>query len=134
MAEQENKNIVEQVYAELAKGNGVPFREAMADDFRWTIMGSTAWSRTYRGKKAVANELLRPLFAQFKDRYANTAERILAEGDYVVVQCQGRVTTVSGQPYNNAYCLVIRMEDGKMRDMVEYLDTALVDRVLAPPA
>jgi uncharacterized protein len=133
MTEQENKQIVGHIYAELANGNGVPFREAMADDFIWTITGSTAWSKSYRGKEAVSNDLLRPLFAQFKDRYTNTAERILADGDYVVVQCKGRVTTISGQPYNNSYCLVIRMDDGKMKEMIEYFDSALVDRVLAPP-
>ena len=43
------------------------------------------------------------------------------------------MTTVSGQPYNNSYCLVIRMDDGKMKEMIEYFDSALVDRVLAPP-
>ena len=133
MTAQDNKKIVEHIYAELAKGNGAPFREAMADDFTWIIKGSTAWSRAYRGKEAVANELLRPLFAQFKDRYTNTAERVLVDGEYVVVQCKGRVSTVAGEPYNNSYCLIIRMADGKMKELVEYLDTALVDRVLTPP-
>jgi uncharacterized protein len=134
MNQPDNKKVVEHIYDELAKGNGAPFREAMADDFTWIIKGSTAWSKTYRGKEAVANDLLRPLFAQFKDRYTNSAERILADGDYVVVQCKGRVNTVAGKPYNNSYCLVIRMEDRKMKEMVEYCDTALINQALTPPS
>jgi ketosteroid isomerase-like protein len=37
-------------------------------------------------------------------------------------------------PYNNRYCLVIRMKDGKMREVREYMDTALAEAVLDPPA
>jgi ketosteroid isomerase-like protein len=127
-----NRKLFETIFAELSKGNGAPFLAAMADDFCWSIIGTTSWSRAFRGKRAVEQELLRPLLAQFKDRYTNTAERILADGDHVVIQCRGRVTTVRGLPYNNTYCWVIRMADGKMRDMTEYCDTALIETALAP--
>ena len=134
MTTQQNRAVMEAVFAELAKGNGQPFREAMAEDFVWTITGSTAWSRSYRGTEAVSKDLLRPLYAQFKDRYTNTAERIFADGDHVIIQCKGRVTTVTGAPYNNSYCFVVRMDGGKMKELVEYCDTALIERVLQPPA
>jgi uncharacterized protein len=133
MGADENKEIVAGVFAELAKGNGKPFVDAMAEDFTWILPGTTKWSKTYRGKQAVRRELLAPLFAQFADRYTNTARRILADGDFVVVECEGKVTTKSGKPYNNSYCYIIRMQDGKMRELTEYLDTALVEAALAPP-
>jgi hypothetical protein len=71
-----------------AADGGRPFREAMADDFSWTIIGSTSWSRTYSGKQTVLDELLMPLFSQFADLYTNTASRFIAEGDQIVVECQ----------------------------------------------
>jgi ketosteroid isomerase-like protein len=129
-----NKQAIEEIFAELAKGNGKPFVDAMADDFTWSLTGTTKWSKAYRGKQAVRRELLAPLFAQFADRYTNTANRILADGDFVVVECQGQTTTKSGKPYNNAYCYIIRMEGGKMKELTEYLDTALVEAVLSPPS
>jgi ketosteroid isomerase-like protein len=49
----------------------------------------------------------------------------------VVIQCHGRVTTKTGKPYNNTYCYVCRMADGKMRELTEYLDTELVATALA---
>lgn len=121
------------IFAELARGNGGAFIEAMADDFSWTIIGTTEWSRTYRGKQAVLDDLLGPLFAQFADRYTNTANRMIAEEDHVVVECRGRVTTKSGAPYNNTYCWVCRIADGKLRELIEYLDTELVATALSPP-
>jgi ketosteroid isomerase-like protein len=74
-----------------------------------------------------------PLFAQFADRYTNTAEQFIADGDHVVVQSRGRVTTKAGEPYNNTYCYVCRLAEGKLRELTEYCDTALVATALSPP-
>jgi ketosteroid isomerase-like protein len=114
-------------------GNGRAFMDRLGDDVRWTIIGSTAWPRTYAGKWIVRDELTRPLFAQFADTYTNTARRIVAEDDMVVIECRGKVTTKSGKPYNQTYCYVCRVTDGKMRELTEYLDTEVVTAALDPP-
>jgi len=122
-----------EIFDELAAGNTGPFRDAMAEDFSWTITGSTPWSGTYSGKQVVLTELMAPLFAQFADRYTNSAERFIAEDDHVVVQCKGRVTTKSGARYENAYCYVCRLADGELCELTEYFDTELVSQALAAP-
>jgi hypothetical protein len=124
---------MQQIFRELAKGNSEPFRDAMADDFCWTIIGTTKWSGTYAGKQAVLSELIGPLFSQFADQYTNTSDRFIAEGDHVVVQCRGHVTTKSGMPYNNTYCYVCRLGDGELRELTEYCDTQLIANALTPP-
>lgn len=129
-----NKQIIQDIHAELAKGNGRPFIDSLADDFRWIMKGRTAWSGTYEGRQAVQDELLTPLYAQFESRYRNTAERFIAEDDLVVVQCQGDVLTKSGERYDNQYCFIYRLAGGKVVELTEYLDTALVDAVLEAPA
>jgi uncharacterized protein len=131
---QSNKQLMQAVFAELAQGNGRPFLDAMADDFCWVLPGQTAWSRTYRGKQAVRDELFRPLFAQFAGTYINRASRFIAEGDMVVVECRGQVSTKKGKPYNNTYCYVCRLEAGKLRELVEYMDTQMMDATLDAPA
>jgi uncharacterized protein len=128
-----NKQLLQHIYDELAKGNSRPLLDAMAEDFCWTVQGSNAWSRSYRGKRAVVEELLKPLSANFADQYTASASRIIAEDDCVVVECQGRVTTRSGKPYHNRYCMVYRLADGKLRDLTEYMDTELVSAVLNAP-
>ncbi len=133
MSESKNKALLQHAFSELAKGNGQSFIDCWADDFSWTIIGTTPWSKTYRGKQSVLRDLMEPLFSQFADRYTNTAHRFIAEDDYVVVECRGHATTKSGKAYNNTYCYVIRFEDGKARELTEYLDTALVESVISPP-
>ena len=134
MGAAENKQLVQHIYSELSKGNSKPFVEAMAEDVRWIMMGTTKWSRTYEGKQAVLAELLAPLRAQFAGQYTASATRLIAEGDLVVAEVRGRVTTKAGKPYNNAYCFIFEIAEGKVKEMTEYLDTDLVNAALAEPA
>jgi uncharacterized protein len=128
----DNKQLLEQIFAALATGDTRPYRDAMADELSWTVIGTTPWSGTFRGKQAVLTELMGPLFERFADRYTSTATRVIADRDHVVVEARGRVTTTSGAPYNNTYCLVFEVRDGKLRAVTEYCDTELVAAVLGP--
>jgi len=130
----DNKRLMQGIFAELARGNGKPFVDAMAEDFTWHMIGTTTWSGSYRGKQVVREHLLKPLFDRFAGTYTNRAERILADGDYVVVECRGQVMTKAGRPYNNTYCYVCRMADGKMKELTEYFDTELVTAALGDRA
>jgi ketosteroid isomerase-like protein len=127
-----NKAIVTAIYQAMAEGDGRPFVDAMAEDFTWIIEGTNSWSRSWRGRDTVRRELLRPLFDQFATPYRARAERIIAEDDNVVVLARGEVMTKAGKPYNNSYCFVIRLADGKMIELREYLDTELVAEALEP--
>lgn len=133
MKPEENKAILTAVFAETAKGNGRPFVEALADDVQWTIIGTTPWSKTYVGKEAVIKDLLRPLGRQLGGASVIAASQFIAEGDLVVVQATGHNTTVRGQKYENAYCWVIRMREGKVCELTEYADTQLIESVLRDP-
>ena len=130
---QQNKQLMQAIFAELAQGNGRPFTAAMADDFSWTVTGHGPWARTWRGREAVQRELLAPLFAQFAGTYRNRALRILAEGDIVVVECRGSVATRAGRRYDNHYCYVCRLADGQLKELTEYMDTELATAALGAP-
>jgi hypothetical protein len=133
MAAAEHKQLLQDAFAELANGNGQPFMDALADDVRWTVIGSSPWSRTYSGKPEVVQQLMRPLFSQFADQYTARAIRVIAEDDLVVVEARGQVNTKSGRPYNQTYCYVFRLADGQVRELTEYLDTELVNQALEAP-
>jgi ketosteroid isomerase-like protein len=133
MGAAENKRLMEDVFAELAKGNGRPFVEALSEDVRWTIIGDTAWSGAWEGLASVQIELLDPLFAQFASTYRARAVRLIAEGDWVVIESRGDVTTTSDRPYRNTYCYVCRLERGKVKEITEYCDTKLLTEALSTP-
>jgi uncharacterized protein len=128
-----NRQLIAGILAELAAGNSRPFVDALADDVRWITPGSSVWARTYEGKPAVLNDLLGPVRSQLVERVRLTARRILADADHVIVEAKGRATTRNGMPYNNDYCFIYRLADGKITEVTEYLDTALASAALVPP-
>jgi ketosteroid isomerase-like protein len=134
MSTMQNKQLLQHLFAEVAQGNSRPFVDALADDFRWVIAGSSRWSRTFDGKQAVLNELFPLLRATLADRVRTRATRFIADGDQVVVEARGENTTRAGMPYNNTYCLVYTVRDGKLAEVVEYMDTDLALKALGDPA
>jgi ketosteroid isomerase-like protein len=133
MGAPENKELLRHAFTEVAKGNSRPFIELLADDVQWTIIGSTAWSRTYDGKQSVLEDLLRPLGRQLHGRNIIAAHRFIAEDDHVVVEGRGRNSTVAGVRYHNQYCWVFRLADGRVRELTEYADTQLIASALQAP-
>ncbi|MEO7734755.1 MAG: nuclear transport factor 2 family protein [Kofleriaceae bacterium] len=132
-ATEHNRQLIEGVYAELALDNSAPFVAALADDVRWTIRGHSVWSRSFEGKPAVLGELLGTVRVQLTSRVRLSVRRILADGDHVIVEATGQATAKTGQPYNNEYCFLYRLVDGKVAEITEYLDTQLACTVLAAP-
>jgi hypothetical protein len=124
MGAAENKETVRQMRE--AKGLE-PMLATMSDDVRWTIMGTTKYSHIMNGKQEIIDKLLKPIFAELESMGSNHVDNIIAEGDYVVVQqhATGRKTK-TGNTYNNTYCLVYKVIDGKIKEITEYLDTELV--------
>ena len=124
-----NKQVVLDFYEAGALGDMDTCFALMADDVTWTNIGSTKFSGTYTGKQAIAEDLLGPLFSQLIAGISSKIERLTAEGDIVVAQTSGTAETVDGAPYNNTYCQVIRICNGQIADVKEYMDTALIDSV-----
>jgi ketosteroid isomerase-like protein len=56
--------------------------------------------------------------------------RLLADGDHVILEASGDNRTLDGRPYRNRYCMIMRMQSGKIVELTEYTDTDLVLRLL----
>ncbi|KQZ06188.1 ketosteroid isomerase [Caulobacter sp. Root1455] len=129
----DNRQLMQDIFDGLARGDARPFLDSLDETTVWRLTGTNAWSGVYTGKTAIRRDLLTPLFAQFADQYVNVADAIIAEGDTVVVECRGKVTTKTGKRYDNRYCWVCRLADGKIVSLTEYMDTELVATALEPP-
>ncbi len=126
MGTAENKQLIQTMFAELSKGNAEAFLGNMADNIRFTIIGTTKYSGTFNGKQELISKLLAPLTAQLEGGLTITPDNFIADGDYVAMQARGKSTTKTGKSYNNTYCQVFHLANGKVQEVTEYLDTELV--------
>ena len=96
--------------------------------------GGTPLSGVYRGRDAVAQPPFGPLGAALATPLRFSMQPLLADGDHVVMQAEGRSELHSGVAYNNTYCMVFRFAGRQVIEVTEYLDTQLVTRAFAVPA
>jgi uncharacterized protein len=128
MSAADNKELIRSMFAELSKGNGQAFLDTVADNVRFTIIGTTKFSGTFNGKQEFVNKVLMPLSSQLEGGLTITPDNLIAEGEYVAMQARGNSRTKAGGTYNNTYCQVFRLANGKVQEVTEYLDTELVTR------
>ena len=113
-----NNQLLIKISEAFATGNlefaGVYF----ADDVKWNILGENS----IIGKEQVL-EVSKML--QLESFPVITIKNIVAQGDYVVVESTGKAKTKKGKPYNQTYCDIFKFNEGKLKEITTYLDTAL---------
>lgn len=130
MSAPENKKLMERIYAGTANRDGTLFVQSLADDVTWCVTGQNKWSRTFKGKASVLNDLQGYFQSLLVQRSRTVAHRFIADGDWVVVEARGDNMTKAGVRYDNEYCMVFRLTNGKIVEIREYCDSALVERAL----
>jgi uncharacterized protein len=128
----ENKQLMQEIFARVAEGDGSLFVAHLADDVVIRVSGQYSWSQTFKGKEAA----LRDLYGVVRERTTGLRKtiplRFIADGDTVVIEARGEMMSKAGVPYNNEYCLIYRLRDRKIVEMTEYQDSTLCERVLGP--
>lgn len=122
MSAAENKRLIQSGFEAWA--NGGNFFELLADDVRWTISGSSPTAGTYRSREEFLAKVIKPIGERLAGPIRPTVEVVVAENDYVVVMWSGRATTKTGKPYNNHYCWVMRLAEGKIKEATAFFDDA----------
>lgn len=129
MSAADNKKLIQEAFQAWGRGDGNAFFNLLADDVHWTVIGNTAVSRTYTSKAGFQEGAVRPLNGKLAGGIVPTVRDIIAEGDKVVLQWDGRGTGKNGTIYSQTYCWVMRIENGKVREGTAYLDTELITQL-----
>ena len=129
MGIEKNKQVIKAFFDAGANDDMDACFALLTEDIKWTIIGSTKFSGAYVGKQVLAEQLLGPLFEQLEAGISTVVENMIAEGDLVVAETSGTAETKDGKAYNNTYCMVIRLRDGKIVEVKEYFDTELASMV-----
>jgi uncharacterized protein len=129
MSAVENKQLIQQAFANWAGGDADAVFKLLADDVQWTVIGSTRVSRSYQSKREFLEGAVQPLTARLATPIKPSVLDVIADGDKVAVQWDGRASAKNGKPYNQRYCWVMRLENGSVREGIAYLDTELISQL-----
>jgi ketosteroid isomerase-like protein len=129
-----NRRAVREAFLPWEQGDSGPFFELVADDVRWTVIGSTPASGVYESKQALISRAFGPLLQRLGGRLVTRLVDISADGDKVFLQHESSGVTADGIAYEQVYCFAMRMRDRRIVEIVAYLDTELLSRVMAEPA
>lgn len=129
MSSDENKRVVSDFYKFLGEGDADSALALLSDDIVWVCEGTTPVSGRYVGKKSLIEDFFGPVNEQREEGLSFNVREMIAEGDTVVAVVDGFMTGKYG-PYDNLYCQIYRVRDGKIYESLEYLDTALVETAL----
>ena len=130
MSAAENLKLMRDLFAGIAAGNRTAFADCLADDVVMRVTGQYSWSQTFRGKQAFLRDLHGYLATLVAEGRRTIPLRFIAGDDHVVVEARGEMRTRAGVPYNNEYCLIYRLQGGKIVEIREYCDSALTEAVL----
>ena len=127
-----NKDIVEAVYANFAKGDVPAVLDAMDPKIEWTdAEGFPLYSGTLVGPQAVVEGIFMRL-GEIGDEFAVHPTTFIAEGDNVVAV--GTYTwkhKTSGEPAEVKMAHVWTVKDGKLASFDQHVDTARVHDLMA---
>jgi ketosteroid isomerase-like protein len=130
MSAEANKKLMESIFARIAAGDRAAFVGALADDVTMRVTGRYSWSRTFKGKAVLLRDLYGYLQTLLAEGRRTIPLRFIADGDHVVVEARGDMQTKAGVRYDNEYCLIYRLQDGKIVEIREYCDSVLTETVL----
>jgi len=110
-------------------GLGDEFVSWFADDLDFWFPGTTPISGRRRGL-AGFKKYLGQVAGYLDQMIVLELTNVIVTGEWVITEAIGHGVTKSGRDYDNSYCLVWQVRDGKVIRFVEYCDTELVSKVL----
>lgn len=121
------REVIEEAVRAWEDGDEKAFWRLLAEDVEYSVIGTTEASGTYKSRQAFFEGALFPMSALMSESPIPAEIDIIAEGARVVLMWTGKGGVMkNGVPYENKYCWVLDVEDGRIVRVKAYLDTELV--------
>ena len=124
---EKNKQIARDFFETLSAGSEKYLDFYTDDSVIWTA-GDNSIGGT-RTKKEIIS-FAQNILSAFPSGIAFNITGITAEDERVAVEISGEAIHASGESYDNQYHFLLRIKDGKILELKEYMDTQLAAKIL----
>ena len=123
----QNKKITKEFFRALSTGSDQYLDFYTNESIIWTAGGNAIGGT--RTKKEVVS-FAQNILSAFPTGITFNITGITAENERVAVEISGKAIHASGETYNNQYHFLLRIKDGKILELKEYMDTQLAAKIL----
>ncbi len=130
MSAEQNKEMVKATWTAFAKGDIKTAFGNMADNVSWLVPGNIPGvSGVKRGKDEIL-KFMGAFASKIPEGMHSEITRAYADGDTVILELTNKAKVSNGKFYENEYCFVFEIENGKIRRIREYTDTQKAKDIL----
>jgi uncharacterized protein len=128
----DSKQVVRRYIDALVAGDVDTIRDSFAEDATWTIYGELPIAGPWRGRDQIVDGFLSTVAGSLFEPGSQSFEfpTIIAEGDTVALEWRVKARSASGADYENSYCGIFVIREGKIQAIREYLDSGYAARTL----
>jgi ketosteroid isomerase-like protein len=132
----QSKQIVQSAWQTFASRDPVRIAQCLTPDAEWLAppanATATALAKTNHmaGADTIAAFLATGFRKLFVDNVKIDFRGFHADTDVVIVEYRMTATLRDGRPYDNDYCLIFELKDGRIHRVREYMDTLRGHRMI----
>lgn len=123
-----SKQVAQNFFGKLCDGDFMGGFDSLTDDATWHIIGTTALSKKFTKPQLITDMI--PMLSTFKEPAQMGVYDFIAEGDRVAVVAKVEGVGPHGPYVQDPYCFVLRIRDGQVCEIIEFLDTCAVETAL----
>jgi ketosteroid isomerase-like protein len=126
------KQVVQRYLDALVAGDLDAIRDSFAEDATWTMHGDLPIAGPWIGRDSIVDDFLTAVGGSLFEPGSHSFEfpTLIGEGDTVALEWRVRARTVGGDDYDNEYCGIFVVRDGRIQAVREYLDSRYAARTL----
>lgn len=124
-------DIIRSTYEGSTEENGKHLLDALAPDAIWTEAAGFPYAGTYVGPEAISTEVFHRLATEWID-YRATVHTYLADGDRVAAfGVYSGIYRQTGKAMQASFAHLYRLENNKIVEMQQFVDSAMVRKAMA---
>ena len=130
----EPKQVLQRYLDALVAGDIDTIRDSFAQGATWTIKADLPVAGPWHGRDQIVDDFLAAVMGERFEAGSHvfTFPTMIADGDTIALEWHVSARNAAGEPYENDYCGIFVITDGKITAVREYLDSRYAAKTLFP--